>query len=1788
MLTNEVFFRLLRRAGPVLVLSVMLIGITLLATNRATTASPLLELAAPETAGLQLDVQGPDTTRADREITFTLFITNNSGQVLPNVVLTDTWYPSMTHLYNGNFQINGLSLITHSFQPTAAQPYIRWDFGTLAPGASGSIIITTYVTATLQPSTTKNTIGTPTILANTAALATSAPGVASVNDGVNPLVIGPVMYLEKFYTPTLQRPGRLVTFTLKLTNRSVTERADSISSTNTLITEVIPAKTILWSVLPQAGVSYQFVDSLQLLTYSLASPVNPGQSVYLTFTVRLTPTLKNTSDVNSIRNNRAAFGFRSTEVTIPRIGDADVALTGNDVVEKSVQVGPPPPAVGNPPRTFPNRYITYTIAVYNPFTDTLSGFRITDTLPQSSAGGPYFIYSDTLAVPPFSAPTVYSVSGRTVAWDLPNIDGWGVYSFSFRVLVPPNFDTSTGGRTVDNVVYGLKLPNPLVIYDNLGPQEAKVTVVPQLVPVKSISPGPVFSGYPETYTLWLTNTGNTTITNLIVTDTLPSDGVNRWSYDSMIFGPVPVTVTANPPQVIWQGLTVPPYGGVRLTFRVIAIGVPPPSGGNYCNTVGGYSPDTFIPTVSNLACMQFLNPFRINKTAIAPNGYVVLGGAYAYSITIFNVSLQNYAVTQLYDNLPYGFHVLNGGGLYTLNYDPPAAFPASGQLSTMFDVIAESVPQDICNRLPTSIEQGGGRVGFTLEEPPQTWVNAGNLGPVTVHPHITLINWSELPGAAPGEPVTYTVVLTNNTSNNYTNLILTDTLPVGFQFASMAPGSVVPPPQVNGSVLVWTGLVLPPDGALHFTFVATASQQAGDNLENDIAVTDLSNLNTCIPWLGTGANAKAGVRINVRLKKLEYTKTATPNSVGPLGLVQYAVGVKNNGPYPVYNVVVTDVLPTSIAEPYWQFNANVSLPAGVTQVSTNPPAWRIAQINNGSTANFSFKARASIFPGANYKNYMEGWAAYWTFGPQASPPYNGAPVTIVPGAALDKLVSPKTALAGERVVYTITLYNQSGSALTNLRITDTLPTGFTYDGMLSPANPSPDTISPLVWGTKLPASLANNSRLELVFYARVSITLASGTYYNRVAAAAANILIPSTDETAPVKVLGAPNVSSSKIAYPSSTYRGGTTAYTITLTNEGDDPLTVLVTDTLPTGLSFVAPLGETPLPDTVSPLVWSNIALLGGESRQLGFVAYVATDALTGTRYNQVDVSSGALRFAGTGPTAPIYVAPQPEYDLQVTKAGEPPLVALGERITYTISYHNASDDNVNLSNVTLNDMFPSSGVTYVDGSGWSETAPGVRTLNVGALAANASGVVTLVLQIDPSFVGEYLQNHVTIAGTPSVNAVETNLSNDAADAITFVGAPPNVTIAKIANPTLVFAGEGLVYTLTLTNQSSAPLTLRITDTMPAGFVFSHTIGVTPQPISTSPLVWQNVSLLAGQSIDLVWAAGVATNVLPGFYTNDVALDANGLALPGALGLAQVETDIRRYYDLIVTKTDNQTQAIPGSIVTYTLRYTNTSNNVTLSQVTLTDIYSPNDYLTFLGSGWTAVSAGVYSRTLPDLAPGASDSLLVPIQISAGLPGAFLSITNTVNIGATPTQRAADTNAANNASTDIDIVHGPDVVVTSMTYAPARLRQYGPITVTVVYKNQGLDPTLGSDGKGWFGTDLYLKPAGSPPPSGPADHADGLCPTPTGACKYVKAFNGAGLAANEVFTVTYSFVLPIGGAQRLYVQADPYWNVPGSGTLYGTAQNGRLVEGDELNNIYGPIDIFAQPAVYLPLIRRN
>ncbi len=171
-------------------------------------------------------------------------------------------------------------------------------------------------------------------------------------------------------------------------------------------------------------------------------------------------------------------------------------------------------------------------------------------------------------------------------------------------------------------------------------------------------------------------------------------------------------------------------------------------------------------------------------------------------------------------------------------------------------------------------------------------------------------------------------------------------------------------------------------------------------------------------------------------------------------------------------------------------------------------------------------------------------------------------------------------------------------------------------------------------------------------------------------------------------------------------------------------------------------------------------------------------------------------------------------------------------------------------------------------------------------------------------------------------------------------------------------------------------------------------------------------------------------------------------------------------------------------------------------------------------------------------------------------------------------------------------IVSGPDIVVAGLHVVSTSAQQ---ATIVVTVTNQGISATVGPDNTGWFGTDLYVKPVGDPPPSGPGDRYLGACPTPTNYCPWdirwdlyriTKYSEGEGLAPGESWVLTYTYPLSAGTEYWLYVQADTFWGERGDpDLLFGSSLHGRIVEDDEANNIFGPalVDLTIK-RVFLPL----
>lgn len=587
------------------------------------------------------------------------------------------------------------------------------------------------------------------------------------------------------------------------------------------------------------------------------------------------------------------------------------------------------------------------------------------------------------------------------------------------------------------------------------------------------------------------------------------------------------------------------------------------------------------------------------------------------------------------------------------------------------------------------------------------------------------------------------------------------------------------------------------------------------------------------------------------------------------------------------------------------------------------------------------------------------------------------------------------------------------------------------------------------------------------------------------------------------------------------------------------------------------------------------------------------------------------------TGLTTPILSRVEVMYDTpeppQFLKLADPPggsSVAAGGRITYTLRYSNTGE--AILQNVTISDRVPIS-TTYAPGSIFA--SPGV--------VSSTSGNPFLAWQVGdlPPHTGGEVGYAVTVDGDVPEGAQIQNIADLSSDQVDTqstavyhtVGLPPIViksaaTSAPGQAGLTVQPGDRITYTLVYSNPSDArALTgVVITDQLPLHLTYLGWFGA----------IAPDTGLLASERT-LRWFVGsvpTRTTGAVGFVATVSGSAPDGAALDNTAQVDSNETlpvngntasrRVAYRFDLSLSKTDGKAVASAGERLTYTLRVTNTATYpITATGVIITDYLEPGlpgltaTVLSFAGGtpGWNFAgydgAYAMYEYPVGSLGPNQSRAITLVAQITDTLPGGVLAVRNSAEVidgGAS----GVEVDPGNQIASDSDVVAGPDLAVAGIRLVNRTGQQ---VTVAVTVTNQGLEATQGPDGKGWFGMDLYVKPAGDPPPFGPGDRYLGFCASPTNPCTdtryglytWIKAWDGPGLAPGETWLVTYTHPFTASGLFWLYAQADPFW---GDGQpASGASQHGRIVEGDEGNNIFGPVLLDATDfKVYLPAVMKN
>lgn len=616
--------------------------------------------------------------------------------------------------------------------------------------------------------------------------------------------------------------------------------------------------------------------------------------------------------------------------------------------------------------------------------------------------------------------------------------------------------------------------------------------------------------------------------------------------------------------------------------------------------------------------------------------------------------------------------------------------------------------------------------------------------------------------------------------------------------------------------------------------------------------------------------------------------------------------------------------------------------------------------------------------------------------------------------------------------------------------------------------------------------------------------------------------------------------------------------------------------------------------------------------ARYLQYQAYFATtNPLTTPILSEVDLT---------------YNRPDPPAFVKAALPASGSNIQVGQRITYTMRFTNTT--GTTLLNVTISDTVPAN-TTYVPGS--ITASPGITShaefqpglfWEIGSLVPNASGQVGFVATVNSG-----LQE-----GDEIRNAARLDSDTVYADAFAFhtFGTPPqlfksHVSSAPLAANGRVQPGDLIIYTLTYNNpQASAPLSgAVISDALPAQVTF----------VSGSPL--PDLSLLASDRI-IRWPIGSVPSGGIGSVSftvsvNDPAQVPDGAnivnsASLGSIGRNTVNSNsdsipVRYRFDLQLSKKANVTKALPGSNLTYTIRITNVAQlPITANGIEVLDYLQPGlpgltqtNVINCVApcAGWNFVEIDpqgeqVYSRIIPQLGPNQSTVVTMVVHIADNLATTAPDVLAVSNVAEANADDSAgiEIRPTNQRDQAITTVAGPDIEVINMT-APARTIPGRRLTVTARLHNDGFSATRGPDGTGWFGVDVYARPVptDSLRPSGPGDRYLGFCATTDNPCAssdqrgdhytvakfYTTVIGAGGLAPDEAWNITYSFPITVPGTYWLYVQADTFWGAGGDPSpIYGSSSQGRVREGNGVNNIYGPLPVIvAYNAIYLPIMRR-
>ncbi len=743
--------------------------------------------AVTAVADLAVGKAGPAGIVFGANFSYTISVTNFGPSTAAGISVTDS-------LPAGLVFISSVPVAT-----TNASQIIWTNLGSLAAGVTTNLTITVNATArgsvtniatggspTFDPNPTNNT-SLPVVTAITNIPPLANPDSYAVTENTTNM-------LDPLANDAVNTPGGYLT----LVSVSATNGTAIISGTNVAF---VPATNFL-------GVA--------TIGYTITDNVGGTNSSLMTITVTNVPPVANPDNY--------AMGENTTNVSSPLVNDI-VNTPGGHL--SLISVSP----------TNGTATISGTNVVFIPVTNFIGvatiGYTITDNV--GGTNGSLITVTVTNSVPAANAQSVTTPENTAKPITLAGTDPAHL-PLTFVVVTGPTngalslLDTNTGLVTYT--------PNTNYVGDdsftfrvnNGFASSPSATVSLAVLPVADIvvvQSGPTngLAGSNLVYIVSVTNLGPATASNLIVTNQLSSaftfvsasgDGSNLNSV------------------VTWNIASLPLNGVTNLTVTMFAA-----EGGVFTNIASGLSSATDLnPTnnngsLANAQARTVITPLA--DVAVFKDGgtNVFAGQSVDYTITATNAGPSTATNVVVQDDLPAGATLQNASGSYALSNGVvrwPGVTLAPGTAATFtLTLLAPASATSFLNVAlatsptadpdPTNNNGSSSKSRVTTKITPSADVAVLLLGPAT---------------AAQGSNFVYTLTLTNAGPSTSSNLVVSDSLPLGLVFVSASSGG-----KATNNIVTWPAIKALPLGAVTNLTLTVYSANPGffTNVASALAVT---------------------------------------------------------------------------------------------------------------------------------------------------------------------------------------------------------------------------------------------------------------------------------------------------------------------------------------------------------------------------------------------------------------------------------------------------------------------------------------------------------------------------------------------------------------------------------------------------------------------------------------------------------------------------------------------------------------------------------------------------------------------------------------------------------------------------------------------------------------------------------------------------------------------------------------------------------------------------------------